>query len=297
MKAPLILAALIALALLATSASAGMNDFLGVRPLGMGGAHRAVVTGNDSIFLNPAGMALFKRYSFETQYLLTPEYEQEDGPTEHVFNISVVDNQVTPLATGLSYTRIERGGSKKGNRYDLANAYMLTENLLVGTNVKYLQFEREGKSDINAVTVDVGMLLRFDFGLSLAVAGYNLTNTADYMEHPICMAVGIMYWPFRSLSLSFDWFTNFQKPVDPEDPIGDKTHGFSYGFGAEYLLMGQVLLRAGAAIDQARPWGDEYYWSVGAGYVDPRFGLNFSYQGSFHHGWGGIFAVGLRLHM
>ncbi len=274
------------------------SDFTGTRPMGMGGAYRAIVTGNDAIFLNPAGMSLFRRYSFETQYLVKPDWMGKDSKAEHIFNATVVDNQLAPFATGLSYTRIERGRSKKGNRYDMAFSVDIGQTLMIGTDVKYLNFSRDGKSKaIDAVTLDVGLLLRFDFGLHIGVVGYNLTNTADYLEHPISMGAAVMYSPFRSLEIAFDYFVNFQKPKDPEDPIGEKETAYSYHFGAEYLIMGQALVRAGYVIDHANAYGDEQYWTVGAGYVSTTFAIDFGYQGSVSHGWNNTFGVNIRLFM
>lgn len=287
------------LMILAIAPSAWAWDFIGTRPLGMGGAHRAIVTGNDSIFLNPAGMSLFKRYAFEVQYLVRPEWVADGSGAEHIFNASVVDNQLAPFATGLAYTRIERGDSKKGNRYDLAFSYDLTQNLMIGTTVKYLNFDSNGKKNaIDAVTVDVGLLMRFDFGLHLGVVGYNLTNTADYLEHPVSMAAAVMYSPFRALEISFDWFINFQKPADPLEPVGEKQTAYSYHFGVEYLLFGQLLVRAGYMIDQANAYNDdEQFWTVGAGYVSTTIAIDFGYQGSVFHTWNNTFGVSVRLFM
>jgi hypothetical protein len=274
------------------------EDFIGTRPLGMGGAHRAIVTGNDAIMLNPAGMSLFKRYAFELQYMLRPDFMVKGGEEEHIFNASVVDNQIAPFATGISYTRVERGKNKKGNRYDMAFSFDLSENLMVGTDVKYLNFDRDGKKNaLDAVTVDVGMLLRFGFGLHIGVVGYNLTNTADYLEHPISMAVAAMYSPFRSLELSFDWFVNYQKPKDPDDPLGKKVMAYSYHMGAEYLILGQALVRAGYIIDNANPYGNRQYWTVGAGYVSTSFAIDFGYQGSAKHSWDNTLGVVIRVFM
>ena len=286
------------LLILSFASPAAAWDFVGVRPLGMGGAHRAIVTGNDAIMRNPAGMSLFRRYSFEAQYLVKPDWMTEGGTEEHIFNASVVDNQIAPFATGLSYTRVERGDDKKGNRYDIAFSYNISQNLMLGTNVKYINFGLDKKNDaVDAVTVDVGMLLRFDFGLYIGVVGYNLTNTADYLEHPISMAAAFMYSPFNSLELSFDWFTNFQKPVDPQDPIGEKETAYSYHFGAEYLLLGQFLIRAGYVIDQACPIDNEQYWAAGAGYISKTVAIDFGYQGSVKNNWNNTFGVVIRLFM
>jgi opacity protein-like surface antigen len=285
------------LCLVLFSVPAFAGDFVGSRPLGMGGAYRAIVTGNDAIFMNPAGMSLFKRYSFETNYLFTPEFGGDGGPEQHVINVSVIDNQIQSFATGLSYSRIQRD-TKKGNRYDLAFSVPLSDNLLIGANIKYINFDRFGKEDaVDAVSTDVGLLVRTDFGLSLGVVGYNLTNPADYLEHPVSMAAAVMFSPFSSLELAFDWFINFQKPVDPADPIDEKETGYSYHFGIEYLIINQIIIRAGYVIDQAQPGDEEQYWAAGVGYITDRFGFDFSYSSSVNHSWGGAFGFGLRLFM
>ncbi len=291
------------LLILTVASPAAAWDFVGARPLGMGGAYRAIVTGNDAIMLNPAGMSMFKHYSFEAQYLVKPDWLTQGGEEEHIFNASVVDNQIAAFATGLSYSRVERGDNKKGNRYDMAFSLDITPNLMFGTNVKYISFDNaENESDIDAVTVDVGMLLRFDFGLHIGVVGYNLTNTADYLEHPISMAAAVMFAPFRSLELSFDWFINFQKPVEKNyeglpRPLGKKETGNSYHFGVEYLVLGQFLVRAGYVIDKASAFDDEQYWSAGAGYVSKTVAIDFGYQGSVLNSWNKTFGVVIRLFM
>jgi opacity protein-like surface antigen len=286
------------LLLLAFCMPANADDFMGTRPLGMGGAHRAIVTGNDSIVLNPAGMSLFRRYSFEAQYLLTPDFDG-NGQEEHVFHASVIDNQLAAFATGLAYTRVQRGDNKKGNRYDMAFSLPLSQNLLIGTDIKYINFDRDTKEDVtDAVTIDLGLLVRTDFGLNLGVVGYNLTNTADYLDHPVSMAAALMYSPFRTLEIAFDWFINFQRPKNPSDPVNsDKVTGYSYHFGIEYLLMSQFTLRAGYAFDQAQPGEDDHLWSVGVGYVTQRFAFDFGYRGSFSEDWKNSFGFCVRLFM
>ena len=285
----------IVLVLFLTASEATAWDFIGTRPLGVGGAHRAIVTGNDAIMLNPAGMSLFRHYSFEAQYLVKPEYT-DGGDAEHAMVASVVDNQIAPFATGVAYTRIERGGQKAGNRYDLAFAMNLSNNLFVGMNTKYINFDKTGTEDaVDAVSIDLGLLIRMDFGLHIGVVGYNLTNTADYNEHPVSMGVAAMFTPFRSLELAFDWYINYQKPKDPAEPTGEKETAYSFHFGAEYMLFGQFVLRAGFQLDDANPVLEDKYWTIGAGYISKTLALDFGYQGSIEHGWNNTFGVMLRL--
>ena len=290
------LRALLLCTLLGWQATAAAGDIIGARPLGMAGSYRGIASSNDAIFFNPAGMSLFRRYALELQYLLVPDYAAKGAADQHAVQVSVVDNQIQYFATGLAYTRVERGDDKSGNRYDMAFSVPLTEGLLIGTDIKYLDFEREGRADVNAVSVDVGMLLHTSFGLNIGVVGYNLTNTADYLEHPISMGLGVMYSPFRTLELSFDWTVNFQKLADIDDPTGEKGTGHAFSFGAEYLLFGQITLRAGYRIDRSQPTGNEQYWAVGAGYISPTFAFDFGYRGAVGHSdWGNHCGFGMSL--
>src|SRR3954469_18063599 len=78
------------------------DEFAGVRSLGMGGAHRALGTSNDTLYLNPAGMAIMKRYSVEASYA----YDALFKLTE--VGGSIVDSKSGPVAGGVGYTH-ERG--------------------------------------------------------------------------------------------------------------------------------------------------------------------------------------------
>ena len=74
------------------------TPFYGVRSMGMGGAHRGLATGNDALFVNPAGMAIDRRYSAEVQYATG---------SDHVSRamLSTVDSKTAPVAAGLAYAR------------------------------------------------------------------------------------------------------------------------------------------------------------------------------------------------
>ena len=45
------------------------NERPGVRAQAFGGAYRAVATGNDAIYFNPAGMVFNKTYDLDAEYL------------------------------------------------------------------------------------------------------------------------------------------------------------------------------------------------------------------------------------
>jgi hypothetical protein len=283
--------------LLLTAPALAADDMQLTRPMGMGEAYRAVANGSDTLFLNPAGLSLYKRYAFDIQYLITPDYLEKNGPEEHIFSATVLDNQLGPFATGVAYTRVQRtGDTKHGNRYDTAFAFPIGDMIHLGIDIKYLNFDRKGREDaVDAVTVDVGALVVLPMGFSLGVVGYNLTNTGDYLEHPISMAAAVAWSPFRSLVLAFDWYGNFQRLADPEDMVGKKDLGYRFCVGAEYLVFGELVIRAGYQYDDATPYGAEHWYSFGAGYVTESFGVDLGYRGPASHGWGGTAGISVRL--
>ncbi len=291
--------------LILVSLGAQADDFIGTRPLGMSNAYRAVVTGNDAIFLNPAGMALFKAYSIEAEYLITPKFGSPaqpsakfgatNGPTEHVIQASVIDNSSSQyFATGTAYTRVQRGDDKTGNRFDLAFAVPISDKLLIGLDTTYLDFDEFDKHNLNAVTVSLGALVRTSIGLSVGVVGYNLTNTADYLEHPISMGTAVMFSPFRTLELAFDWLINFQKPADPLQPSAHHHVGYSYNVGLEYLLFDLLALRGGYSYDQTSPYGNASLVGAGIGYVSRVVTVDLGYRGSPSRDFGYVLGITLR---
>src|SRR5262245_27093677 len=95
----------------------------------MGGAHRGVGTSNDTIMLNPAGMAIRKRYAIDGSYA----YSAQDT-LSHI-SISALDSKTAPVAGALAYTH-DRGDHEfsnvEMNRIYMASAYPIFDWLAVG---------------------------------------------------------------------------------------------------------------------------------------------------------------------
>src|SRR6185369_10268107 len=92
--------ALVAVALLALPATArAFEDYVGPRALGMGGAGRALATGDAGPLLNPSGMSLARLYHVEGGYAYSSRLH------DHFLHASVVDSTSDLLvAGGLYYT-------------------------------------------------------------------------------------------------------------------------------------------------------------------------------------------------
>ena len=284
------------------SSSATAQDFVGARALSLGESYRAIATGNDALYFNPAGLTLLKRYSVEGQYLLSLADER------HVGDISVVDSKTNALAVGLAYTFLGAELTKRqtiGHTATLGMAYPIFDKLLsVGVGLKYKSVtDAIAGNYLNAVTADVGAISQIPGGISLAAVGYNLvpirTGASSYVPvsagfaaaldlgplsglifggspgfGPVQTAAGIpssggygtMRGPLDGLTLSFDWLLNFETLQGTKSRLST---------GVEWLIGELVPVRAGYLWNEAT---DDHRVSVGMGVVVPSFGLDVAYQ-------------------
>jgi hypothetical protein len=292
-------------------AVAQAQDFVGTRALAMGEAYRALATGNDAIYFNPAGIAQLPRYSPELHYNFNLAEER------HQFDTSMVDSKTSPLSAGIGYTFQGREFTRRQTLQHTATvalAYPFFSRMLsVGTGFKYVNISDAVVGNfLNALTADVGVHSRLPGGVSLAAVGYNLVpiQSTDIpisaafgfawdlgpasaaifggtpMPIPVPDAAGIMApadptrmdGPLSNLTLTGDWFINFNTTRGTKSRLSA---------GVEYLLMTAIPLRAGYLYDELNDLTDEraaaHLVSVGSGFIVPYFGLDVSFQQDLVH--------------
>ena len=232
---------------LATGDFAPGEEFAGARSIAMGYATRSIATGNDAVFLNPAGMAMYQRYSIDITYM--HRFEKNVAFPA----VSLVDSQSSPLAMGLAYSW-ERAVDKSFSNHHayLAAAYQLFRMLSLGLTLKYLN--GGGKLlDFNHFTADVGLMFNPIAGLRIGLIGYNLFDVGDGDEYmPIMLGAGIGYQG-QSFVVGFDFVANFYDKSDTK---------LRFSVGGEYTIAGKVPIRAGYMWDED---GNIHRWSIGAG--------------------------------
>jgi hypothetical protein len=253
--------------ILAGSRVAVAQAYEGARIISVAESERALATGNDAIYLNPAGLALGKLYSIEVGYL------DDIRGSDRRINGSVVDSQAGPVAGGIAYTYSSRRPDDlpdgdvrvKGHRVEISTATKLGEfPAALGVTARYLHMNRkdgEESDKFKVFTVDAGFQWRIWEFLSIGLVGYNLTNSSR-KEVPIGWGAGVGF--------QFDAFT-LESDVRYNAKIGKPR----FSLGAGYTIAELVPIRIGAWFDRAN---NAWAVSGGVGFVYDRFSIDVAYR-------------------
>jgi len=252
-----------------------LSDLMRARNYGMGGAYRSVALGGEAITGSPAALALRRRYEFELSGAFDSQTKFGYG------SIAVIDSQTSDLAAGISYhfASLGRGDQQRSvNLTTLGAATAVTENIFIGLAVKYLL--ESGAVSANALTMDVGLLVRLSDSLIASFTGQNLIDIRK-MDLSRYYALGLAYvaGPF---TVAVDARADFTGP----------SSRFAYHGGVEYVLGGAFPLRAGYAHDNILQTD---FISGGIGLAGKGGGIDFAYRHELRDGGGRLFALTLRL--
>jgi hypothetical protein len=274
-----------------TSRTADAQVFEGARLISLADSQRALTTGNDSIYVNPGGLALNQMYSVELGYL------DDIRGSDRRLNASIVDSQAGPVAGGIAYTYSTRrpdhlnddpDARLKGHRVEIAAATKLGDQVGVGVTTRYLHYDLkngpDGEEGFKTLTFDVGLAYRVAEWLSIGAVGYNLTNSKR-PEVPIAIGGGL---GVEIAGFSIEGDVRYAFPNDGAARVS---------FGAGYVIADMVPLRIGTWYDFANK-----AWAVsgGVGFTYERIGVDIGYrqlvsgEPSFEDGDERILGVALR---
>lgn len=246
-----------------SQASVAPRDFVPSRALAVG-ASRAMALGNEAIYLNPAGLALDRRYTMQLDYSHVPG-EDWGGNGVTVSIADSISNPKLPMGISYRYLSAKSGDVQtKGAITDLALAHPIASWLLVGARMSYLTYV-EGGRDFKQFTGDVG-LMGLVGPLTLSAVGFNLIqvdspNAARGVSTGVALGDGHRYR--IGADVRWEWANPKAAAVT------------SYAAGAEYLLANAIPLRVGLDWDEVR---QARYWSLGAGFLTAQFGADISYR-------------------
>jgi len=257
---------------------AALPDLSGARSLGLG-ASVATASSNEGIFVNPGAIAANRRYTVELRGLLERRGAESVG---QLLSGSVVDALTSPVAAGVAWGKV-LDGVHDGSIVDLALGGTVSPGLTFGVAGKYLHLD--GPRDVQAVTVDAGLLWRVGRWVSLGAAGYNLLPIGNERVAPRSVAAGVALGSDRFLQVTADWAANLDA-----SPTRNR-----YAVGAE-LLLANFPLRAGYVVEEHVEADDARWWTAGAGVVQDRVGLDLGYRQSLDDSSARMISASLKVY-
>ena len=265
----------------------------------LGKADTAVASaiGPMALHLNPAGMAQVRQYAMEVGYNFL-----EDGPG-HVLVASAVDSKTNPaLAMGVSYAHIfsEQNGRDRdgfGVRAGLGTGYRNQSfGFSLGVSGYMLKLtrgladdeENEETDDIDNISMDAGVILEIMQRFRMGFVARNLFHTDDarMLEEPnaekslgVGLAAGV---DMLELSVDADFGVN-EKWTDVR-------------VGAQYLLMGAMVLRLGASFEDVENVLGQQRKDIafGVGYVSPVVAADLGMRLPLDDNDNVVFSAGVR---
>jgi hypothetical protein len=215
------------------------DEFTGLRSQAMGGAHRGLGNSNDTLFLNPAGMVLAKRYSVDLAYGFTA---MDD--LSHI-SLSAVDSKSGPVAGAAGYTHDrgdEDGVDARLHRIYMALAYPIVENFGFGITVRNLRGEYTDvasgeRRDLSLYNGDIGIAVAAGEGFGFGFTYHNVLRLADdeRVLTPPSLGFGAAYTTgFFSLAADVT--------MDLRD---EDNRRMGYHVGGEYFAADQYPIRLG----------------------------------------------------
>jgi hypothetical protein len=213
----------------------------GTRALGLGGAMRAVATGDSGPLLNPSGISLIRTYQLEGSY------QYVDPLSSHDARISAVDSTSGFNVGGALYYDYHRdspaaGVTETGHLGGASLSFPFAEKIFVGGSAKYIHYGDPVAGTHSGFTFDAGITLRPLPQFSLGVVGCNLVDKGTVWA-PRSLGGGAALLPIPALLFVFD--TVIEKVY--ADPTRDQA--IHYMGGGEFSFASSAAIRAGGGRD------------------------------------------------
>ncbi len=266
--------------------SAQASELVGALSGGMGGTGRAAVESNESLFLNPASIALFDRFYTGVSYL---SGYTDKNISRNIYSVTFTDGTKDLLVPGsLSYRRNKINDAGRGiteNEFRGGFGYRVTPRLSVGLAGSYLRAEAAGGVTWSQSNLDAGLLIGLQPNWGLSVSAENLVE-ADAelpmaLRRPSRVAIGTQYVFERAITLRYEAL----------QPIYVENSGLlAHRFGASFKMKGAFNLNGGYSVDDTL---GQNWTSVGLSWVGPRLKLAYSLQNEGRSGLGNRHLVDL----
>lgn len=222
--------------MLCSSALAEGVLFPGARPLGTGGAMRALATGDAGPQLNPSGISLVRSYQLVADY----QYGSTAGSNDA--RIAAIDSTSSlNLGGALDYTYHHAsvgGQTESAHLVGASLSFPFADKIFLGGSAKYLHFSAADATTHSGFTFDAGLTVKPVAQVALGAVGYNL-NDLGVPWLPRGVGGGVAILPVPALIMLFDMV--YEKVYG--DPTRDAA--IDYMGGAEFSFSAAGAIRAG----------------------------------------------------
>lgn len=252
--------------------------------LGVGDNVRASVWGPAALYFNPAGLSRARALIVQAGYTYL------DGRDAHGFGVAAVDGMTNPyVAMGVGYSFITSapgGVDRDGHqlRAGISTGYSTGDvALYAGVGLRYLTLSigDDERDDVDAWTVDTGLILDVAQRIRFGVVGANLIET-DTGEAPRKLGLGLGLL-FESLEITADMEVDLTGRAEVDV--------LRYGFGAQYGFAGAFNARLGLVVDQLLT---EERITAGFGYASQEFAVDLGYSSALTDEAAMVFSVSFR---
>lgn len=326
-------AALAAVALLAPSRAAAIEDLFSPRSVALGTSLRGYATGTLGPLLNPSGMSLTRSYVVDAFYGLR---FQDLGNS---LNLSISDSVTSRVAAGVFYSYVHSSPrfaygdpagptdqvSREGHQTGLALSIPIGDRFTFGLTSKYVNVSttvanpaydpnRSAASQMgvpqrltldsstagasaDGFTMDAGITLRLGEALSIGVVGQNLVPLRS-VEAPMQLGMGLAYQLAQTFTLAADVVVFFDRDRAPGRIVD-----------GQYVLGDTVTsVRVGGGAEYVAsgkvPIRLGFVWdgglpgtwlTAGLGWAAPSFAIDLTYRQKVSAGSDSQLLLGIRL--
>jgi len=248
------------------------EDMTTPRAMSLGGRAEAAGSSTTALFANPAGATAIRTYHVDALTLWDPTIGR------FAVGSGVMDSTRNLLSGGFSYnfSAIPDGpDARTSHDARIVLGVNLGPLIGLGARVRYLnvsagpsapQSQGLDRNAFSGFTFDAGLHIHPVREFSLSATGYNLNNVSTTAA-PIQLGTGAALSPIRELSFVADVLIDFRST----NAIRGR-----YSGGAELFIANRYAFRAGYLFDDTR--GGSQAFTLGAGYVDPNFGIEIGYR-------------------
>lgn len=253
------------------SFSASATEMVGAISGGLGGTGRAAVESNESLFLNPASIALFNKFYTGVSYqsgFTTP------GVSRNTYSVSMTDGTKGILLPGsFSYRRhkiSDSGVHINEDEFKAGVGFRMTPRLSFGLAGSYLKANLPADREIDQGNFDIGALIGILPNWGLGITGENLLRGDDTtplsLRRNSRVGVGTQYVFDKAVTFRYEALM----PLYIEN-----SRLFGHRMGASFMMKNYVYINGGYSVDDSL---GQNWTSVGFTWKGPRLKMAYSFQ-------------------